>query len=368
MPMLQAERDALLRPLLTVTGIVERRHTMPILSNVLICKQNDELSFIATDLEIQINSMQQQGFEGKDFNITVSAKKLQDILRAIPDHSVVEFHEDAGKIVMRAGKSKFSLQTLPADSFPQLSIDTNVRSTIRLPQKDLKALLARVQYAMAQQDIRYYLNGLLFVIDGRQLTLVATDGHRLAVMGTQLENEFEKNEVILPRKTVLELFKLLADSDDEVEISLASSQVRFRFGHIDIYSKVIDGRFPDYNRAVPENNQNTLVLDRQVFLQALQRAAILSHEKFRAVRVILMQGLMRIACNNNEQEEAQEELEINYSGDNVDTAFNISYLLDVLTNCHEETLHFAFGDANSSLLITIPEQADFKYVVMPMRI
>jgi DNA polymerase-3 subunit beta len=368
MQMLQAERDALLKPLLTVTGIVERRHTMPILSNVFIRKQNDELSFIATDLEIQINSIQQQGFEGKDFTSTVSAKKLQDILRAIPDHSVVELHEEAGKIIVRAGKSKFSLQTLPADSFPQLSIDSNVKTVLRLPQKQLKALLSRVQYAMAQQDIRYYLNGLLLVLNGTQLTLAATDGHRLSVVGMALDNEYEKNEAILPRKTVLELFKLLTDSEDEVEISLASSQVRFRFGHLDIYSKLIDGRFPDYNRAIPENNRNTFSMDRQTFLQALQRAAILSHEKFRAVRIILMNGLMRVACNNNEQEEAQEELEIDYAGDQVDIAFNVSYLLDLLTNCHEDTIHFAFGDANSSLLITIPELAEFKYVVMPMRI
>lgn len=368
MQMLQAERDALLKPLLTVTGIVERRHTMPILSNVFIRKHNDELSFLATDLEIQINSIQQQGFEGKDFTSTVSARKLQDILRAIPDHSVVELHEEAGKIIVRAGKSKFSLQTLPAESFPQLSIDSNVKTTLRLSQKHLKTLLSRVQYAMAQQDIRYYLNGLLLVLNGRQLTLAATDGHRLSVVGMALDNEYEKNEAILPRKTVLELFKLLTDSEEDVEISLANSQARFRFGHLDIYSKLIDGRFPDYNRAIPENNNNIFSIDRQIFLQALQRAAILSHEKFRAVRIILMKGLMRIACNNNEQEEAQEELEIDYAGEQVDIAFNISYLLDLLTNCHEDIIHFAFGDANSSVLITVPELADFKYVVMPMRI
>jgi DNA polymerase-3 subunit beta len=368
MQMLQAERDALLKPLLTVTGIVERRHTMPILSNVFIRKQNNELSFIATDLEIQINSIQQQGFEGKDFTSTVSAKKLQDILRAIPDHSVIELHEEAGKILVRAGKSKFSLQTLPAESFPQLSIDSNIKTTLKLPQKQLKAMLARVQYAMAQQDIRYYLNGLLLVLNGKQLTLAATDGHRLSVMSITLAHEYEKSEAILPRKTVLELFKLLTDSDEDIEISLAANQARFCFDHLDIYSKLIDGRFPDYNRAIPENNHNTFSMDRQLFLQALQRTAILSHEKFRAVRIILMNGLMRIACNNNEQEEAQEELEISYTGDQVDIAFNISYLVDILTNCQEDTIHFAFGDANSSLLITVPELADFKYVVMPMRI
>ncbi|MDR3429567.1 MULTISPECIES: DNA polymerase III subunit beta [Silvimonas] len=368
MPLLQAERDALLKPLATVTGIVERRHTLPILSNVLIRKQGDTLAFTGTDLEIQIASQQNEGFSGEDFAITVSAKKLSDILRAIPDRAVVTFEDNEGRLTLKAGKSRFQLQTLPAGDFPTLAVDTNLKATIRMPQGQLKALLGRVQFAMAHQDIRYYLNGLFFVTEGSHLKLVATDGHRLAFASAELDSSFEKNEVILPRKTILELYKLLAEVDDEVTIDIASNQVRFAFGNIVIHSKVVDGKFPDYQRVIPQNNDKFLKIERQTLLSALQRAAILSNEKFRGVRLVLTDGVIKILCNNNEQEEAQEEVEIDYTGAPLDIGFNIQYLLDVLTNLQVETLDFVFGDVTSSVLVNIPDNEHFKYIVMPMRI
>lgn len=367
MQLLQAERDALLKPLQTVTGIVERRHTLPILSNVLIRKQADALSFLATDLEIQISS-QSEGVAGDDFSLTVSAKKFADILRAIPDKAAVALDLQDSKLTIRAGKSRFNLQTLPAEDFPQLAIDNNVRAVIRLPQVALKALLGQVQYAMAHQDIRYYLNGMLLVTEGNELKLVATDGHRLAYAATQLDQTFEKHDVILPRKTIVELYKLLQEVDDEVTIELAGNQAKFTFGNIVIHSKVVDGKFPDYNRVIPQNNDKLFAVDRVQLTQALQRAAILSNEKFRGVRLVLMSGLLRIICTNSEQEEAQEEVEIAYQGDALDIGFNIQYLLDVLTNLDNEVLTFGFGDANSSMLVNIPDNASFKYIVMPMRI
>ncbi len=368
MQLLQAERDSLLKPLATVTGIVERRHTLPILSNVLIKKNGDALSFTGTDLEIQISSQQTEGFSGGDFAITVAAKKMTDILRAIPDKTVVSLEEAEGRLTIKAGKSRFALQTLPAADFPELAVDTNLRATIRLPQGQLKALLGRVQFAMAHQDIRYYLNGLFMVTDGNLLKLVATDGHRLGFVSTELATSFEKNEVILPRKTILELFKLLGDVDDEVTIDIASNQVKFSFGKIVIHSKVVDGKFPDYNRVIPQNNDKLLTVDRQALLSSMQRAAILSNEKFRGVRLVLTDSTLKILCNNNEQEEAQEEVEVGYSGEPLDIGFNIQYLLDVLTNLSVETLHCYFGDVNSSVLVTIPDNEHFKYIVMPMRI
>ncbi|MEN9659840.1 DNA polymerase III subunit beta [Iodobacter fluviatilis] len=368
MQLLQAERDALLKPLATVTGIVERRHTLPILSNVLIRKDGDALSFTGTDLEIQISSRQAEGFSGDDFAITVAAKKLSDILRAIADKTVVSMEEADGRLTIKAGKSRFNLQTLPAADFPQLAVDTNLRATIRMPQGQLKALLGRTQFTMAHQDIRYYLNGLFMVTEGNLLKLVATDGHRLAFASAEIPGDFAKNEVILPRKTILELYKLLADSDDEVTIDIASNQVRFAFGNIVIHSKVVDGKFPDYNRVIPQNNDKGLLIERQMLLASMQRAAILSNEKFRGVRLVLTDGLLKIMCNNNEQEEAQEEVEVDYSGAPLDIGFNIQYLLDVLTNTSVETLHFSFGDVTSSVLVTIPDNEHFKYIVMPMRI
>ncbi|MBV1775597.1 DNA polymerase III subunit beta [Burkholderiaceae bacterium DAT-1] len=368
MLLLQTERDALLKPLTTVTGIVERRHTLPILSNVLIAKQNGVLSFLATDLEIQIRT--EQAMEsGVDFQLTVSAKKLQDILRAIPDGATVSFDQDDSRLTLKAGKSRFNLQTLPAQDFPTLQIDQNVRQSFRIAQKALKNLLSRVQYAMAHQDIRYYLNGLCMVTEGSSLKLVATDGHRLAFVASQLDADLARNEVILPRKTITELYKLLADIDDEVKVDIAGNQVQFTFGQIVIHSKVVDGKFPDYNRVVPTNNTKLVALDRVQLLGSLQRAAILSNEKFRGVRMVLADATLKIICNNSEQEEAQEELEIGYEGEPLDVAFNISYLIDVLTNIDAKTLVFAFGEhTTSSTLVTIPDQEDFKYVVMPMRI
>ena len=368
MQQLQAERDALLKPLATVTGIVERRHTLPILSNVLIKKEGDALTFTGTDLEIQITSRQAEGFSGGEFAITVAAKKISDILRAIPDKVVVTLEEVDGRLTVKAGKSRFQLQTLPADDFPQLAVDTNLRATLKMPQGQLKALLSRVQFAMAHQDIRYYLNGLLLVTDGNLLKMVATDGHRLAFASAELSSSFDKNEVILPRKTILELYKALADNDDEVAIDIAGNQVKFSFGNVVIHTKVVDGKFPDYNRVIPSGNDKLLVIERQTLLAAMQRAAILSNEKFRGVRLVLTDGLLKIICNNTEQEEAQEELEVNYANTPIDIGFNIQYLLDVLTNIPVETLHVAFGEAGSSALVTIPDNEHFKYIVMPMRI
>ncbi|KAF0812247.1 DNA polymerase III subunit beta [Andreprevotia sp. IGB-42] len=368
MQLLQAERDALLKPLATVTGIVERRHTLPILSNVLIQKNGGQLSFTGTDLEIQIASQQTEGFSGSDFAITVSAKKFSDILRAIPDKTVVTLEEADSRLTVKAGKSRFNLQTLPAADFPTLAVDTNLKATVRLSQGQLKALLGRVQYAMAHQDIRYYLNGLFLVTEGNHLKLVATDGHRLAFASAELETSFDKNEVILPRKTILELFKLLQEVDDEVAIEIAGNQVKFTFGNVVIHSKVVDGKFPDYNRVIPQNNDKLLLIERTTLLASLQRAAILSNEKFRGVRLVLTDGVLKILCNNNEQEEAQEEVEVDYAGAPLDIGFNIQYLLDVLTNSSVENLHFAFGDVNSSVLVSIPDNENFKYIVMPMRI
>lgn len=368
MHILQAERDALLKPLNAVTGIVERRHTLPILANVLIEKRGNALSFLATDLEIQITTASQGEVAGEDFRLTTSAKKLQDILRALPDGATVTLDQQDAKLTLKAGKSRFNLQTLPAEDFPLLSVGAEPLSKLTVPQKALKALLAKVQYAMAVQDIRYYLNGMLFIAEGNQLKLVATDGHRLAFACMTLDAEVARAEAILPRKTIVELAKLLTDSDDTVSIELLPNQARFAFGQSVIVSKVVDGKFPDYNRVIPLDNDKIFVIHRQPLLQALQRAAILANEKFRGVRLTLASGSLSIQCTNSEQEEAEEELEIAYQGAPLEIGFNINYLTDVLTNLQVEQLQLAFGDANRSALFTLPEQADFKYIVMPMRI
>lgn len=369
MKLIQTERDTLLKPLQMVTGIVERRHTLPILSNVLIQTTDGQISFVATDLEIQITTTAKSGIEtGEVQAVTVAAKKLQDILRALPEKVHVTLEADENRLFAKAGKSRFTLQTLPVEDFPKFPENAESEAKITIKQKELKQLLSLVHYAMAQQDIRYYLNGLLLLIEENYLKVVATDGHRLAFALMQLDASHEKHEVILPRKVVLELVKQLSENDEPVTVELLQNQVRFMFSDVVLVSKVVDGKFPDYNRVIPAGYQKHFNVNRTLLLQTLQRASILSNEKFRGARLILTTDNLRIVCSNSEQEEAQEELELKYDGDALDIGFNITYLLDVLTNLDCETVQCSFGDANSSALIQIPADDHFKYVVMPMRI
>jgi DNA polymerase-3 subunit beta len=367
MQLKQIARDALLKPLQAVAGIVERRHTLPILANVLLEQRDGRLFVTATDLEMQITANAE--LPGKEAQaVTVAARKLQDLLRALPDDAALTVDASGSKMTVRAGRSRFNLQTLPAGDYPRIVLGDEQLQTLALPQRDLRGLLKSVEFAMAQQDIRYYLNGMLLVIDSGSLQAVATDGHRLSWASLAVAGSYQRQEVILPRKTVLELGKLLADSDEPVTIDVLSNQVRFRFANVELVSKVVDGKFPDYNRVIPTGHAKRLEFARVELLGALQRAAILSNEKFRGVRLVLGADQLRIICTNSEQEEAEEELEVAYKGDALDIGFNITYLLDVLQNLATERVVLAFGDANSSALVTVPDRDDYKYVVMPMRI
>jgi DNA polymerase III subunit beta len=368
MVLVKAKRDEILGPLSAVSGIIERRHTLPILSNVLIDRTADALSFLATDIEIQITAKSGLEPAAEARSVTVGARKLLDILRALPESAEVTLQQQDKRLLVKAGKSRFTLQTLPAEDFPRLAKPAGESARFKLEQKDLRRLLALVQYAMAQQDIRYYLNGLLMVVEERSLKLVATDGHRLAFATLKLAADLPRQEVIVPRKTVLELTKLLADSDEEVSVELSSTQAAFHFGSVDLVSKLVDGKFPDYTRVIPTQHKNKLVIEREPLRQALLRAAILSNEKFRGVRWVLADGSLKIVSSNAEQEEANEELEVKYSGDSLDIGFNVNYLLDVLNNVPGNDVECAFGDSSSSALISYASEKDFKYVVMPMRI
>lgn len=362
------DKQTLLKPLQIVNGIVERKHTMPILSNVLIARKGDALHFTATDSEIQIStSTTLDTDDTSSAAITVGGKKLQDILRILPEQSSISIETSESKALIRASKSRFSLQTLPAEDFPLLNNTIDNSPQIILTQGQLKALLHSVQYAMAQQDVRYYLNGLLLIVDGNQLKAVATDGHRLAYNAITLAQEHEKQDIIVPRKTILELHKLLNENEEIIEIQFSNQQIKFTFSGISLISKVIDGRFPDYERVIPKH-ANRLDISRTQLQQALQRVAILSNEKFGGARLLLTQNNLSIISSNSEQEEAQEDIETNYDGNALDIGFNITYLADGLNNTNEETVIFSFGDMNSSALITLPNNANFRYVVMPMRL
>jgi DNA polymerase-3 subunit beta len=273
------------------------------------------------------------------------------------------------RVAVKAGKSKFNLQTLPAVDYPVMTKAVGTETiTISIQQSTLKGLFKQVEFAMAQQDIRYYLNGLLFEINGNRLNIVGTDGHRLSFTSTELSRSYDKQNIIIPRKTIIELIKLLDDTDNEVTVELSATQVNFSFNDIKLITKVIDGKFPDYTRVIPVGHQNNFTVDRMTVLLAMQRASILSNEKYRGIRMVLGMNSLRLISTNSEQEEAEEELEVNYTGDALDIGFNVTYLIDVLNNVSNPEVVFSFADANSSCLVTIPNDEDYKYVVMPMRI
>jgi DNA polymerase-3 subunit beta len=368
MQLVKTHRDTLLRPLQIVSGIVERRHTLPILANILIRKDGERVSFLSTDIEVQITTHADIGSGSEVTATTVAARKLLDILRALPESHDVALTLTNKRMTVQAGKSRFALQTLAAEEFPTVNQAEHFNASVSLPQKTLKHLFNMVHFSMAQQDIRYYLNGLLLVVDGSKVIAVATDGHRLAYCQVEVAQEFPRQEVIIPRKTILELQRLLEDSDDMVQLDIANNQVKLSFSDIELISKLVEGKFPDFNRVIPKGYNNSFTLGREELLRSLQRAAIMTSDKFKGIRCVITPGSLKISSTNADQEEAVEELEIDYGGDNIDIGFNVSYLLDVLNNLKCDQISIALGDSNSSALITIPEQADFKYVVMPMRI
>ena len=368
MIVLKAPQQKLLEALQSVAGIVERRHTLPILANVLLRKNGDDIEFTTSDLEIQVRTQANLGGDADKLSTTVGARKLIDILRSLPADQVVTVTAAQSKLTLTSGKSRFTLQTLPADDFPLVNEAVDFGPAFAVPQKTLRTLINQVHFAMAVHDIRYYLNGILFVAEGKMLTLVATDGHRLALAQATLESDVPKQEVILPRKTVLELQRLLRDEDTPIELRFAGNQARFAFSGMEFVTKLVEGKFPDYNRVIPKGHKNSVTMGRAPLLASLQRAAILTSEKFKGVRVNIEPGVLRIASSNAEQEEAKEEIEIDYAGDEIEIGFNVTYLMDALGNIAEDMVKLELQDGNASALITVPGQTGFKYVVMPMRI
>ena len=368
MIVLKASQENIVAALQSVVGIVERRHTLPILANVMIQKTPQSVQLTSSDLEIQIRTEADLGGDSANFTTTVGARKLMDILRSMPSDQTVSLESQQNKLILKSGKSRFTLQTLPAEDFPLVQESPNFGPMFSIPQKTLKELLHQVSFAMAVHDIRYYLNGILFVAEGKQLSLVATDGHRLAYTSATLEVEVPKQEVILPRKTVLELLRLLSDKEGMIDMQFANNQAKFKFEGKEFVTKLVEGKFPDYNRVIPKNHKNAVTLGRVTLLNTLQRTAILTSDKFKGVRINLDTSMLRVAASNAEQEEAVDEIEVDYNGDSIEIGFNVTYLIDVLTNMSQDMVRMELADSNSSVLVTMAENPNFKYVVMPMRI
>ncbi len=362
---LSAARDVLLKPLQAVIGVVERRQTMPILSNVLLVAKDHGLAITATDLEVELVAEAEVAVEAGG-EITVSGRKLLDICRALPEGSDVDISVSGEKVIVRSGRSKFSLATLPAAEFPAVE-DIKAAQTFEVEQEVLGRLIEKTHFSMAQQDVRYYLNGMLLETGGKHLRAVATDGHRLALCEAELTGSVEEQQVILPRKGVLELQRLMT-GDGSLNIEFGPNHVRIQLDGIRFTSKLIDGRFPEYDRVIPKESSNQLTAERGAFKSALQRTAILSNEKYRGIRLIIRDSGVVMQAHNPEQEEAEEELEVEYSGEDIEIGFNVNYLLDALAAVDGDEVTLSVLDGNSSCLIRQPGKDDSKFVVMPMRL
>lgn len=361
-------RDALLKPLNLVAGVVERRQTLPVLSNVLLNLDGNRLSITGTDLEVELVGRLALDDAGESGEITVPARKLADICKSLPDGADLQFSVADGKATVRSGRSRFTLATLPAREFPNIE-DSIGTHQFTLKQSELRRLIERTGFAMAQQDVRYYLNGMYWELRAGRLRAVATDGHRLAICtypGTL--KDLEDTQVILPRKGVLELARLMQKDDDDVTVILGSNHLRATTEDFTFTSKLVDGKFPDYERVLPRSADKVLEGSRMELRQAFTRTAILSNEKYRGVRLKLLENTLEIVANNPEQEQAEESLPIAYGGDSLEIGFNVGYLLDVLGVLSGENVRFSLSDPNSSALLEETDGGDSLYVVMPMRL
>lgn len=360
-------REALIKPLQLVAGVVERRQTLPVLSNILLVAEGDQLSMTGTDLEVELVGRVTLDEPAEAGSVTVPARKLMDICKSLPDSARIELTLTGQKMVIKAGRSRFTLSTLPATEFPNVE-DSPETLEISLLQHQLRNLIDKTGFSMAQQDVRYYLNGMLLEITEGQLRSVSTDGHRLATSIAEVESpEGMQHQIIVPRKGILELARLLQSGDEELKLVIGSSHIRAHVGDFTFTSKLVDGKFPDYERVIPKNGDKILLSDRMELRQVLSRIAILSNEKYRGVRLALTNGYLQVMANNPEQEEAEESLAVDYEGDSLEVGFNVNYLLDCLSILNSDVVRLTLSDSNSSALVEGFDEPENLYVVMPMR-
>ena len=363
---ISVKREDLLKPLAIVAGVVERRQTLPILSNILLRHDGKGLTLIGTDLEVEISA--HLASAGSPGETTVPARKLFDICKALPNQAMIDISQEKDKVVIKSGKSRFRLLTMPAAEFPAIET-AQWDITFALPQKNLRWLLEKTMFCMAQQDVRYYLNGLLLEVSAKQLRAVATDGHRLSLADVDITSSIDsEKQVIVPRKGVQEMIRFLEVADSELQIQIGSNHLRCTLKDLTFTSKLIDGRFPDYNRVIPAAQNKQILVERGIFRETLNRAAILSNEKYRGVRFGLSKGLMTITAHNPEQEEAQEEMVIAYNAEDLEIGFNVNYISEAVAALDSEQVEFCLNDPTSSCLLRTPGNQKHVYVVMPMRL
>lgn len=362
------QREALLKPLQLVAGVVERKQTMPVLANVLCVISNQTLSLTGTDTEVELIGQLALEEPAEDGDITIPARKLMDICKSLPAEAMINIRLDEQKILITSGRSRFTLTTLPASDFPIVE-EAEGSFAFSLPQGRLRYIIERTSFAMAQQDVRYYLNGLLLEASTGRLRAVSTDGHRLAMCDTEANiDDNSGHQVIVPRKGVLELARLLTDDDADVNISLGKNYIRATTADFTFTSKLVDGKFPDYERVLPRGGDKEVLAERQYLRDCLSRASILSNEKYRGIRLQFENDLLKVQANNPEQEAAEEEITVLYNGESLDIGFNVSYLIDVLGVMTAEQVRITLADSNSSALLQESDSDNSAYVVMPMRL
>ena len=368
------QRQDLIKPLQHIIGVVERRQTLAVLSNVLVVGKDNQLQLTATDLEVEIVTKSDLDIT-EEGAVTIPARKFVDICKALPDTALVEVHceNQQERVTLRSGKSRFTLSTLPVDNFPRIdNIDTEFEFTV--PQSTLKAIIDRTQFSMAQQDVRYYLNGLLFEVSEGKIKAVATDGHRLSYSEAKTDVSPEKViRIIIPRKGVNELSKILQDTETSAKVNIGTNHININVPNVSFTSKLVDGQFPDYNRVIPQHGDKTIVVEKEQLRQVLNRTSILSNEKYRGIRIKLENETLQAQSHNPENEEAEEEMPIEYSGATLEIGFNVNYLIDALSAILTKDAKLTFADSNSSCLIQPLEEEQGNdvsslYVVMPMRL
>ncbi|EPJ48054.1 MAG: DNA polymerase III subunit beta [Osedax symbiont Rs2] len=360
-------REALIKPLQLVAGVVERRQTLPVLSNILLVAEGDQLSMTGTDLEVELVGRVTLDEPAEAGSITVPARKLMDICKSLPDNAIIEIKLNDAKVVIKAGRTRFTLTTLPATEFPNVE-DCDQSFELTLPQEKLRHLIDQTGFSMAQQDVRYYLNGMMMEVSDGMLRSVSTDGHRLATSVTVAETANETSEqIIIPRKGILELARLLQGGDKPLKLVVGSNHIRAHVADYIFTSKLVDGKFPDYQRVIPRGGDKIVLGNRQELRQVFSRIAILSNEKYRGVRLTLTSGFLKVMANNPEQEEAEETIAIDYQGESLEIGFNVNYLIDVLSIINSDIVRFTLSDSNSSALVEGYDEEGSVFVVMPMR-
>ncbi len=361
-------KEEVVKSLNLTLGVVEKRQTLPILSNVLFEVDESSLKLTATDLESEISTTSTISNYKSGGKTTAPARKLSDLCRLLPDMTEIHFFLDGDNLKIETDSGKYNISTLPSEDFPVFELE-DIQSQINISSQNLKTLISKTAFAMGNQDWRHYLNGLFLLIDDKTITTVATDAHRLAMASSILNEAIsDSTNGIVPRKSINEIGKLVGDGSENALINLGQTSIAVNISGTTFVSKLIEGKFPDYEQVIPSGESSLLIVDRKKLSESLSRVSVLSSEKYKGIRIITNKNSLNISANNPEKEQGEENLTCEYDGEEVDIAFNVNYLQEILSTLDSEKIEINFFGSDKSCLITDPNSDDLKYVVMPLLI